>query len=138
MDPLSLLGAVAAASQLVAQGIQITFILSDLCLKAKEAPDTIRKQTAQVEQLINLARLIIQTPSLQKDSIASVLGTCLRTAEQCLASLKKEFMTDKDGKLKKAQKLFSALLKEKEIGRVFDDLEKEKTSLILCITAIDS
>jgi hypothetical protein len=106
--------------------------------KAKEAPDTIRKQTAQVEQLINLARLIIQTPSLQKDSIASVLGTCLRTAEQCLASLKKEFMTDKDGKLKKAQKLFSALLKEKEIGRVFDDLEKEKTSLILCITAIDS
>jgi hypothetical protein len=40
--------------------------------------------------------------------------------------------------MKKAQKIFSSLLKEKEISSFFDDLEKKKTSIILCIEEINS
>jgi hypothetical protein len=46
MDSLSVLGAAAAASQFLEQGLKLTEFLYDLCAKAKEAPEFIRKQTA--------------------------------------------------------------------------------------------
>ncbi|KAE9363880.1 TPR-like protein [Stipitochalara longipes BDJ] len=138
MDPINILGAVAAASKLLSQALEITRLLSDLCGKVKEAPDTIRKQIAQVQQLVDLARLVTGNPALQKDSIASILHTCLGTAAQCLTTLKKASPTDGDGKLKKAQKVVRALMKENEIARLLEDLEREKASLVLCIHEIDS
>jgi hypothetical protein len=62
MDPLSILGAVAAASQLFEQGLKITSFLYELYGKAKEAPESIQKQTVKVEQLIDLATLVKENP----------------------------------------------------------------------------
>ena len=80
MDPITIFGAAAAAAGLIQQGAVITKFLYDLCAKMKEAPETIRKQTAQIEQLLNLSRLFLEHTSLQEDSIASILGSCLLRA----------------------------------------------------------
>jgi hypothetical protein len=59
MDPLAVLGAVAAATQLVEQGIKITQFLSKLYSKIQDAPESVRKHFVYVKQLIDIARLII-------------------------------------------------------------------------------
>jgi hypothetical protein len=54
------LGALAAASQLIEQGLKITIFISDLYAKVRDAPESIRKQSVQVKQLTDIARLIKQ------------------------------------------------------------------------------
>jgi hypothetical protein len=137
-DPLSILGAAAAASQLLQQGFQITKFICELYSAVQDAPESIRKQITQVEQLIDVARLIIQNPSLQTASVASILSTCMRSAAEVQGILKKVSATTKDGPLKKAQKALTAVMKEKEILALFNNLEKKKSSLTLCIHEIDA
>jgi hypothetical protein len=137
MDPLSVLGAAAASSQLLQQGAKITKFLWDLHSKMKNSPETIHKEIVQIEQLIDLSRLFLQSPSLQKDSVASILGTCLLRAQEFDQELQKVSVHDSDGKFKKLKKTFEAVMKEKEIVQLFDQLEREKSSLMLCIQQID-
>lgn len=101
-----MLGAVAAATQLVEQGISITKFFYSLYTAINETPAAIQKQVIQVEQIIDLSRLIIQNPSLQRDSVASILRTCLRDAVRFQEMLKKVLVGEKDGHLKKLQKAF--------------------------------
>lgn len=137
-DPLAFLGAAAAASQLLQQGFQITKFICELYSKIQDAPESIRKQVMQIEQLIDLARLVIQNPSLQTASVASLLNTCVRSAAEVQGLLKKVSVTTKDGQLKKVQKALTAVMKEKEILALFNHLEREKSSLTLCIHEIDA
>jgi len=74
MDPLSVLGAAAASSQLLEQGAKVTKFLWDLYSKMKDSPEQIRRQIIQIEQLLSLSRLFLENPALQKDSVASILG----------------------------------------------------------------
>jgi hypothetical protein len=52
--------------------------------------------------------------------------------------LKKVSIIDEDGKWKKTGKVASAWFKEKEIIRFFDEIEKERTLLVLYIHEINS
>jgi hypothetical protein len=137
-DPLTVLGTVAAASQLAGHIIKTTIFISDFYSNIQDAPEWIRKQDAQVKQLINIARLIIQNPSVQTDSVASILGTCLRTARKLKEVLQKSLVIPKDGKIRKFQKGLMAIINEKDIITLFENLEREKSSLILCIQVCDS
>jgi ribosomal protein L17 len=137
-DPLTILGAAAAASQLLQQGFQITSFICQLYSKVQDAPESIRKQVMQIEQLIDLARLIIQNPSLQTASVASILSTCMRSAAEVQGILKKVSTTTKDGQLKKVRKALTAVMKEKEILALFNNLEREKGLLTLCMQEIDA
>ena len=138
MEPLTGLGAAAAASQLLVQGVKIAKFLAELYGRCQE-PDFIRKQIVQVEQLVEIARLIEDNPSLQKKAyIASILESCGATAAKLLEILEKVAVKGEDGKVRKVQKAILSLLKEKETLHFFNDLEREKSSLILCIQEIDS
>jgi hypothetical protein len=137
-EPLTILGAAAAASQLLQQGFQITKFICELYTKVQDAPESIRNQTMHIEQLIGLARVIMQNPSLQTASVASILSTCMQSADEVQGALKKVSATTKDGQLKKVQKALAAVMKEKEILALFHNLEREKTSLTLCIQEIDA
>jgi hypothetical protein len=136
-DPLSILGAVAAASQLLEQGADLTKFLWELYSKMKNAPESIRKQIFQVEQLLGLSRLFLQNSSLQKDYVASILGICILRAQEFHCFLKKMSVVDTDGRFKKIKKSFEVVMKEKEIVVLLDHLEREKTSLMLCIQEVD-
>lgn len=137
-DPVTILGAAAAASQLLQQGVQMTKFICELYSKVQDAPESIRKQAMQIEQLTDLARLIIQNTSLQTALVASILSTCMRTAAQVQRILEKVSATTKDGQLMKVQKALTAVMKEKEILALFNNLEGEKSSLTLCIHEIDA
>ena len=137
MDPLTILGGTAVASQLLQQGANITKFLWDLYSKMKDSPAANRRQTIQIEQLLDLSRLFLQNASLQTDSVASILGTCLLQAQQFQQVLKKVAVTSSDGQLKTLKKSFEAVMKEREIVQLFDNLEREKSSLMLCIQQID-
>jgi hypothetical protein len=119
------------------QGANITKFLWDLYSKMKRAPESIHRQIVQVEQLLGLSRLFLQNSSLQKDSVASILGTCLLQAQKFHDFLRKISVIDTDGRFKKMKKSFEAAMKEKEIIVLFDQLERDKTSLMLCIQEID-
>jgi hypothetical protein len=61
LDPVSILGVVAAASQLIKQNGKMVLFFSELYWKVQDTPDLIRKQKIHIEQLILLSRLIKKT-----------------------------------------------------------------------------
>jgi hypothetical protein len=102
--------------------------------KASKSPRSSANFTRQPKMLLNqFARLIIQNPSLQTASVASILSTCLRSAEEFHGTLKKISVTTMDRQVKKIQKALTAAMKEKKILALFENLEREKSSLALCI-----
>jgi hypothetical protein len=78
-DPLSILGAIAAASQLAQQAYEIVKFFSDLYAKIQDHGESMQVRMLHVEQLIDISKLIAKTPTLQTPTIQSVLVTCLRT-----------------------------------------------------------
>jgi hypothetical protein len=82
MSGLEVLGALAAASQLGEQGLKIINYISELYVKVQDAPNSIRKHKAQVEQLIEIEGLIKNNPPLQTDMVGSTLRVCSSEAEK--------------------------------------------------------
>lgn len=138
MAGVEVLGALAAASQLAEQGLKIVIFISDLYSKVRDAPESIRKQSVQVEQLINIAKLIEHNPSLQIDSVGSILRNCTGEAEKLKEMLENISTAAGDGKAKKLWKVLDGVAKEKRILALFANLEREKSSLALCIETIDA
>jgi hypothetical protein len=138
MTGLEVLGALAAASQLTEQGLKIISFISELYSKVCEAPESMRKQSVQVEQLIDIARLIEHNPPLQTDFVESILRRCVGEAAK-LQEIMRKISTDAgDGRVRKLWKTLDGVTKEKRILALFANLEREKSSLALCIGTIDS
>jgi hypothetical protein len=138
MAGVEVLGALAIAAQLAQQGLQIVSFISDLCSKVRDAPDSIRKQSLQVEQLIDIARLVKHNPSLQTDLVASILRNCVNEAEKLREILAQVSTAAGDGTVRKFWKALDGLAEEKRILELFANLEREKSSLTLCIETISS
>jgi hypothetical protein len=136
-DPLTILSAVSASSQIAEHLIAASLAIYNFCLKIQRAPQSIRKQIMHVEQLTSIARLIIQNPGLQTDSVASVLETCLREVEELRRLLEKSLASERSHVIK-FQKAFFAVMNEKKVIALFQRLEREKVSLTLCIQEVDS
>jgi hypothetical protein len=132
------LGTVAATSQLIEQGLKIAISISDLYSKVRDAPESIRKQSVQVEHLIDIAKLIERNPPLQTDLVESILRNCVGEAEKLLETLANISTAAGDGKVRKLWKALDAMAKEKRILALLANLEREKSSLALCIKTIDS
>lgn len=138
MAGVEVLGALAAASQLTEQSLKIAIIISDLYSKVHDAPESIRKQSLQVEQLIDIARLIKHNPPLQTALVESILRNCVGEAEKLREILGKISTAAGDGRVRKLWKALGGVVKEKRILALFAKLEQEKSSLALCIETIDS
>ncbi|KAK4696133.1 hypothetical protein P7C71_g1739, partial [Lecanoromycetidae sp. Uapishka_2] len=138
MSGLEVLGALAAASQLAEQGLKITTTIYDIYRKVRDAPESIRKQTVQVEQLIDIAKLIKGTASLQTDLVASVLRDCTTDAHKVLHSLQQIAPGSELHAPKKLWKALAGITKEKNILEHLTKLEQGKSSLALCIATIDN
>jgi|SRR5579862_3561513 len=137
-EALIVLGAVAASSQLAEQCLGIIKLIAGLYLRFRNAPESIRKQTVQVEQLIAISRLVQHNPSLQTDLVASVLGNCFAVAGQLGEELRKLSVSAGDGKVEGIWTVIVGLTKEEKILALFERLDQEKSMLALCIEAIDS
>ena len=136
-DPLSILGAIAAASQLAQQASEIIKFFSDLYAKVQDADESIRTRMLHIKQLIDISKLIAKTPTLQTTSIQSVLVTCLRTTIT-LRDILQELSSDKEGLLRRIMKGVKAVRKEDKIMILLDNIERNKSSLALYIHQIDA
>ena len=136
-DPLSILGAIAAASQLAQQAFEIIKFFSDLYAKVQDAGESIRTRILHIEQLIDISKLIAKTPILQTTAIQSVLVTCLR-ATIMLRDVLQELSSDREGLLRRMMKAVKAVRKEDKIMILLDNIERDKSSLALCIHQIDA
>jgi hypothetical protein len=108
------LGALAAASQLTEQSLKIAFIISDLYLKIRDAPESIREQSVQVEQLIDIVRLIKHNPPLQTALVESILRNCVGEAEKLQEILGKISTAAGDGRVRKLWKALDGVAKGEE------------------------
>jgi hypothetical protein len=136
-DPLSILGAIAAASQLAQQAFEIIKFFDDLYAKIQDAGESIRTRMLHIEQLIDISKLIAKTPTLQATAIQSVLVTCLRTTIT-LRGILQELSSDKEGLLRRIMKAVKAVRKEDKIMILLDNIERDKSALALCIHQIDA
>src|ERR1700756_4129283 len=115
MAGVEVLGALAAASQLTEQSLKIAGIISDLYSKVRDAPESIRKQSVQVEQLIDIARRIKDNPPFQTALVESILRNCVGEAEKLQEILGKISTAAGDGRVKKLWKALDGVAKEKKI-----------------------
>ncbi|TVY82636.1 hypothetical protein LSUE1_G002836 [Lachnellula suecica] len=137
-DPLPALGAAATALQMVELGGNIIKFTYELYSKIEEAPQQIQRQLAQIKQIIKICELIARDEGLQKDSIASMLGSCILYAREFQRLLLQVPAEKGDGSPKRKRKAVEAVMKEKEVAELFVNLEREKSSLALSIADIDS
>jgi hypothetical protein len=73
---------VASAVQLADACLKIATYAVNLFSRVRDAPETIQKRLEEVNQLIEIARLIEHNPSLQTPLIASVLNRARADADQ--------------------------------------------------------
>jgi len=139
MDPIIGMSAVAAAAGLADVGLKIARFLVELSRTIKDLPSSVRGQIEPIEQLVALARLILVNPGLQTDSVAEVLRTCFSiagTLEKTLQSIG----TNKEGKM--VERVWKSLVavsgRINEIEKLSLQLERQKSTLIICIQEHDS
>jgi len=138
MDPISAVGIAAASTQFAGQIITISVTVLEFYQKVKDAPEVVRQQLIHVDQLSGIARLIIQNKALQTAAINSVLRACLILISDIQKELQKLQVDPRDHTGVKLQKSLMAAFKEKKFGKMFEELEKQKATLVLCIQEVDS
>lgn len=133
-DPITVLGAVSAASQLADQGLKITIFLCQLGSQIRGARKSTHKRVEQVEQLVSIAKQIISNPSLQTDTMASILQTGLMEIRKLEKLLRNLVISAKHSTPVKLIRSLKAAMKEKEINSYFDNIERIKGLLSLCMS----
>lgn len=135
MDPISALGAVAAASQLAGQAYNIVNFLTELFGKVAEAPELTRERISHLEQLIAISKLIAKTEPLQTDEVQDVLKACLRKAID-LNEILKRYPIDDKSKLKHLLQSLRILHKNDSVIVLLERIEKDKGLLALAIAQV--
>jgi hypothetical protein len=136
-DPLSVLGATAAALQIASQAFEIVKYLSRLYGKIKDAPELKQTRISHLEQLIEISKLIAKTPLLQTAEVQKVLVACLRMIMKLRDLLEKYSLGD-HAKIKKVVNALKIGNKEDDIAMLLANIEREKSLLALSIHQIDA
>jgi hypothetical protein len=135
---MEILGVAASVVQIAQLSLSLVTSLTSLFNSIRGVPGIMQARLDQVRTLIEISRQIESLPQLQTLKIATILSTCLRESESLRARIQDLVTETKDSKLKKLSNTIGGLLMEKNIIGILQRLEEEKTSLILCITQIDS
>lgn len=134
MSGLEILGAAASAFQLA----QVSLAITRFLLQVQDAPKTIQTRTEQVQSLVNVANLISSNPPLQTAEIKSILDNCLLRAN-ALKEIIQGLLVDKKGSaIKRWSKAVEGAIVEKKILGLIQELEIDKSALVLRITSIDA
>ena len=137
-EALGVLGAIAAASQIAQQCIDIFKMIHSLYSKIQDAPNSVRSKIGLVEQLVTITSLIGPNTSLQTDWMASALTTCLETARQLLDELNKISTSAGDGRVRRLRKALAGMMVDEKLQGLFAQLEQRKSSLVLYIGTVDA
>jgi len=136
MSGIEVIGLLASAAQLAFYTINISDLVSEIYHRVQNAPKRIQEHIQQIGQLISTARLIEKHELLQTDNINAHIISTLHQAKLLSATLDKvkgEYL--QRSPLRRYWKLIKGGT-EREILANFERLEKEKSSLLLCISIV--
>jgi len=136
-DPLTVLGAAAAAAQLADQAYSLVIFFTDLYGKIKEAPELTQARVAHIEQLQSVSNLIKKTKPLETNEVKAILVACLQTTID-LNEILKRYSSEKRSLLKRTLQSVKAVHKEERVIVLLDRIEKQKSLLALCIHQLDA
>lgn len=120
------------------QSYSLIKFIKNVCSKAREAPVTSQRELLQVEQLVKLAGLVKQNPSLLSKDLVPVLDVCLARAAELLAVLEELHIKEMSGKCERIKIAFKAVMKDKKVAGRFTALKQQKNLLALYVQNIDS
>ena len=135
-DPLTIIGATAASAQLLEQALKITQLVYGVYSDIREAPAFVADRVQHIEQLIGVAKVIQQSPALQNDEAVGVLKTCRDKTSRIHLKLTEALPKSSDGRWQRLKKSLAVVFQKKDLAILFDDLEREKSSLILAMQII--
>ena len=135
MSGAEIVGILASASQLAVYSIKITNSIYEIYRRFQDAPRRIQQHVEHVTQLADTAQLIEQHRSLQTINIDRQIRTTLKQAKTLSAILDQVTSDYSNGSVRKYWKILKGK-KEKEILANLDQLEKDKSSLHLCISLV--
>lgn len=138
MSGIEILGAVAAAIQLAETGLKIVKLISSLPSHVEGAPTWIKRRQAQIQHLVEIARIIQSSSALQTSLVQSLLESCSREAKELEAILADLVIDPAMGTFARYWKAAGSVRKEKRIAAICDRLEEEKSAITLCIVSISS
>jgi hypothetical protein len=137
MSGVEVIGAISSVAQLVDVCFRVIQSLSDLLSTVRRIPEVMKQRQANVEQLQEILRMIRDCPVLQTANIGQVLESIATKLQNLRRILQKLINTSDKGIKKHCRALFGAV-QEKKIISTFNELESDKTMLILCIVNVDS
>lgn len=134
MSGFEAIGIIASVSQLVQYSTKLIRILHDICQNAAQSAKRYQRRQLQIQQVIQIAELIQATDGLQSALILSHLKSLTETTKTIKEAIEKAlFFTGPEKKLKKCLKILDGSKADSAILRGFDELERDKSCLTLCL-----
>jgi len=127
------IGIIASASQLVEYSLKVVSAIAEALHTLKYAPETLQGKLEQVLRLKEAADAIRSNCHLHTELIHGHLEATIARAESLHTIILSVTLDYTTGSFQR--RLWKAILKkgEKTLLRAFDNLEREKLSLLLCI-----
>ncbi|KAF6809666.1 hypothetical protein CMUS01_13640 [Colletotrichum musicola] len=139
MDPVTALGAAAAAAQFTGVAIKTIKLIKDICSGVKDAPEAIKRHIRQLETLNDTAAKVRDNSALAADpATEAILKECTVTVDAVASLLDGVKSSDGDNLAKRGWKAVVGMSQEQDIGRLLDDLERSKASLLVHIATLNS
>lgn len=128
MEPLTIIGGVAASAQLTSIGISLAISVARLPSKIKSAPDALKSLMEDVEGYLATLRSFSLECRDSEDSLTlqARIDRCTSSATQLKGMLEKMAFQDKDTKWLKFIKAIVIQCKAKTIAKSLADFERRK------------
>jgi hypothetical protein len=135
MTGIEVLGIVAAVFQLSQQTIAISSALGDIYGTVRAAPAKLKDGERQLDRLVEIAKVIEQNQLIQTEAVQTQLYSIVNRTDT-LRKLITRISSSSNRTAKKYWRVVTGNVKEKEMIEHFDQIEKEKTGLILIIMEV--
>jgi hypothetical protein len=138
MSGLEAIGVLASTAQLAAYAVKAAVLFSDIYDRLKYAPERIEEHAHQIERLIDIIAYVRDKESLHTTLVFAQLKCTIKQAYSLRELLVKVLGQYTQPSLRlRCWKVLKGT-KERQILAALQSLEREKTQLSLCLTAVQS
>lgn len=135
MAGVEALGITAAVLQLTQQVFVIVSTLGEIYGTVQDAPAKLRDGAEQLTRLVEITKGIEESKLFETDSVQAQLNAVVSRAKAIQNSIT-DLKAQSKGTAKRYLRVIAGNIKEKKLIGHFQQLEKEKTALMLAISSV--